>query len=100
MLSLNSTHVEHVKIYLACNFKVNLIPHLEVIALFSSNFKNVNTFHPLFQKLLEVDVKCKLKTCSACQDLHALIFQKLLEIKVKFKLQNCAAYQDLPTLQF
>jgi hypothetical protein len=25
--------------------------HLEVIALFSSNFKNVNTFHPLFQKL-------------------------------------------------
>jgi hypothetical protein len=25
--------------------------HLEVIALFSSNFKNVNTFHHLFQKL-------------------------------------------------
>jgi hypothetical protein len=48
MLSLNS---KHVKIYLACNFKVNLITHLEVIALFSSNFKNVNTFHPLFQKL-------------------------------------------------
>jgi hypothetical protein len=40
-----------VKIYLACNFKVNLIIHLKVIALFSSNFKNVNTFHPLFQKL-------------------------------------------------
>ena len=51
MLSLNSKHVQHVKIYLACNFKVNLIPHLEVIALFSSNFKNVNTFHPLFKKL-------------------------------------------------
>ena len=50
MLSLNSKHVQHVKIYLA-NFKVNLITHLEVIALFSSNFKNVNTFHPLFQKL-------------------------------------------------
>jgi hypothetical protein len=32
------------------NFKVNLITHLEVIALFQSNFKNVNTFHPLFQK--------------------------------------------------
>jgi hypothetical protein len=28
-----------------------LITYLEVIALFSSNFKNVNTFHPLFQKL-------------------------------------------------
>jgi hypothetical protein len=31
--------------------EVNLITHFEVIALFSSNFKNVNTFHPLFQKL-------------------------------------------------
>jgi hypothetical protein len=27
MLSLNSKHVQHVKIYLACNFKVNLITH-------------------------------------------------------------------------
>jgi hypothetical protein len=47
MLSLNSKHVQHVKIYLACNFKVNLITHLEVIALFSSNFKNVNTMKKL-----------------------------------------------------
>jgi hypothetical protein len=45
MLSQNSKHVQHVKIYLACNLKANLITHLEVIALFSSNFKNVNTFH-------------------------------------------------------
>jgi hypothetical protein len=51
MLSLNSKHVQHVKINLAYNFKVNLITHHEVIALFSSNFKNVNTFHSLFQKL-------------------------------------------------
>ena len=51
MLSLNSKHVQHVKINLAYNFKVNLITHHEVIALFSSKFKNVNTFHPLFQKL-------------------------------------------------
>ena len=51
MLSLNSKHVQHVKINLAYNFKVNLITHLEVISLFLSNFKNVNTFHPLFQKL-------------------------------------------------
>ena len=61
MLSLNSKHVQHVKIYLASIFKVNLNTHLEVIALFSSNFKNVNTFHPLFQKLYEIDVKCKQK---------------------------------------
>ena len=51
MLILNSKHVQHVKINLAYTFKVNLITHLEVIALFSSNLKNVNTFHPLFQKL-------------------------------------------------
>jgi hypothetical protein len=30
-------------IHIVCNFKVNLITHLEVIALFSSNFRNVNT---------------------------------------------------------
>ena len=51
MLSLNRKHVQHVKLYLACNFKVIMITHLGVIALFSLNFRNVNTFHPLFQKL-------------------------------------------------
>jgi hypothetical protein len=77
MLSINCKHVHHVKIYLPCNFEVKQyltwlfgsgelkndekrgitprrvikIAHLEVIALFQSNFKNVNTFHPLFQKL-------------------------------------------------
>jgi hypothetical protein len=40
MLSLNSKHVQHVKIYLACNSEVDLITHLEVIALFS-HFKNL-----------------------------------------------------------
>jgi hypothetical protein len=35
MLGLNSKHVQHVNIYLACNFKVNLMTHLEVIALFA-----------------------------------------------------------------
>jgi hypothetical protein len=29
---------QHIKIYLPCNFEVNLITHLGVIALFSSNF--------------------------------------------------------------
>ena len=50
MLSLNSKYVQHVKIYIVCNIKVNLITHhdLEIIALFSSNLKNDNTFHPLF----------------------------------------------------
>ena len=73
MLGLSCKHIQHVKIYLPCNFEVNMNTHLGVIALFSSNFYNFNTFH--------------------------LIFQKLLEIKVKFKLQIFAACQDLPTLQ-
>ena len=51
MLSLNGKNVQHIKIYLPCNFEVNLSTQFGVIALFSSNFKNVNTFHPLFQKL-------------------------------------------------
>ena len=36
MLRLNSKHVQHVKIYMPCNFEVNLITRLGVIALFSS----------------------------------------------------------------
>ena len=34
MLSLNSKHVQYVKINLACNCEVNLITRLGVIALF------------------------------------------------------------------
>ena len=42
---------QHIKIYLHCNFEVNLVTHLGVISLFSSNFQNFNTFRSLFQKL-------------------------------------------------
>ena len=38
MVSWNCKHFQHVKIYLPCNFEVNLITHLGVIALFSSIF--------------------------------------------------------------
>ena len=76
MLNLNCKNVQHVKIYPPCNFEVNSNIHFGVIVLFSSNFQNVDTFHPLFQKLLEmhVDVQFKLQTCSACEDLpHGVI---------------------------
>jgi hypothetical protein len=36
MLSVNWKHVQLVKIYMPCNFEVNLITRLGVIALFSS----------------------------------------------------------------
>ena len=44
-------NVQHVKIYLPWNFEVNPITHFGVIALFSSNFQNFNTFCSLFKKL-------------------------------------------------
>jgi hypothetical protein len=60
MLSLNSKHVQHVKIYMPCNFEVNLITRLGVIALFLLFlFKH---FCLIFQKLLEIKVKFKLQT--------------------------------------
>ena len=73
MLSVNRKHIQLFKIYMPCNFEVNLITHLGVVALFSFFF--------LFKHF-------------------CLIFQKLLELKVKFKLQKIVAYQDLPTLKF
>ena len=51
MLSLNCKYVQHIKIYPPCDVEVNLSTQVGVVALFSSNFQNVNTFHPLFQKL-------------------------------------------------
>ena len=74
MLSLNCKHVQHVKICLPCNFEVNPVTHFGVISLFSSNFQHFNTFRPIFQKLLEINVKFKLQTCSACQDLPTMPF--------------------------
>jgi hypothetical protein len=70
MLSLNCKNVHHVEIYLPCNFEVNLITHFGVIALFSSNLYNFNTFRLISQKLLEIEGKFKLQKCSACQDLQ------------------------------
>jgi hypothetical protein len=43
--------------------------HFGVISPFSSNFfQHFNTFRPLFQKILEINVKFKLQTCSALQE--------------------------------
>ena len=75
MLSLNCNHVQHVKVCLHCNFEVNLITHLGVIALFSSIFFLILMLFVLyFKNYLEIDVKFKLKKCAACQDLPTLQF--------------------------
>ena len=52
MLSLNCKNVQHVDIYLPCNFEVNMNTHLGVLALFFIKLKkNNNTFRLIFQKL-------------------------------------------------
>jgi hypothetical protein len=57
MLSVNWKHVQLVKIYMPCNFEVNLITRLGVIALFFVFlFFNLNIFCLIFQKLLEKKV--------------------------------------------
>ena len=77
MLNLNCKDVQHVKIYLHCNFEVNLITHFGVISL----------FHQIFQILVLFCSSYISKTIE-------------IHIDVKFKPQRCSAYQDLPTLQF
>ena len=69
MLSLNCKNVQHVKIYLPCNFEVNSITYFGVIALFHQIFKSLILF-VLYFKNYEIDVKFKLQKCSACQDLQ------------------------------
>ena len=43
-LSLNCKKLQHVKIYIHCNFEVNPITHFGVVALFSSKCSKFNTF--------------------------------------------------------
>jgi hypothetical protein len=64
---------KYVKIYIPCNFEVNLITHLGVIALFSSIFFFILILFVLyFKNYLEIDVKFNLQKCAACQDLPTL----------------------------
>jgi hypothetical protein len=104
-----------------CNFEVNPITHFGVISLFSSNFQHFNTFRPLFQKLLEINVKFKLQkgrkvlTCWKFDEKREITpkwvtgFTSKLHGRqiltcwtcLQFKLNiYCLACQDLLTMQF
>jgi hypothetical protein len=64
-----------------------------VISLFSSNFQHFNTFRPLFQKLLEIDVKFKLQKCATCQDLPTLQYwSKFQVMEFTSKLQGARSW--------
>ena len=65
--------MQHVKIYIPCNFEVNSNTYFGVIALFHQIFKSLILF-VLYFKNYEIDVNFKLQTCSTCQDLPTLQF--------------------------
>ena len=79
---------------------LKLLGKFGVIALFSSNFQNFNTFCPLFQKLQEIDIKFKLQTCSACQDLTTLQYLAHLAFRPRELLSSLFVYLYMIPLTF
>ena len=60
MLSLNCKHVHHVEIYIPCNFEVNLITHLVVLALFHQFCKKkIILFVLYFKNYKRLSLNCK-----------------------------------------
>ena len=67
---------QHIKIYLPCNFEVNLITHLGVIALFSSFFLFILILFVLyFRNYLEIDVNFIAKMCSMSRSTYPAILK-------------------------
>jgi len=97
MLSLNCKHVQYVKIYVPCNFEVNLITHLGVIALFSSPG----------QRPCELLPSLGDRRPSYSVNFHILIFSSETTRPIATKLwwnvpwmdpfQNCVLWSRLPT---
>ena len=117
-LSVNYKNVNHVEIYLPCNFEEDLKTSVGVIALVWLNFLHCNIVRLLLQNRLKTEVKYKLQKCfSFCVlvtlqflkkilgslvwvidlfwsnfpnfNIVHLLFQKLLKIELKCKLQTC-----------
>ncbi len=52
MLNLNCKNVQHVKIYLPCNFEVNPITHFGVVAFFFIKFSKFLYFSSFISKTM------------------------------------------------
>ena len=105
-------NLQHVKIYIPCNFEVNLITHFGVIALFSSNFLNFNTFRLICQRHMSShfkSTKCKLisiKSTIYTLKIYIILYtrdwQKISYVSlnnkqmcaVKTKLHNCKLHSS------
>ena len=74
MLNLNCKNVQHVKIYIPCNFEVNPITYFGVIALFSSNFQILILFVLYFKNYQRQMLNLNCKKYAACRDLPTLQF--------------------------
>jgi hypothetical protein len=59
-MGIDCKTVQHVKIYIPCNFEVNLITHLGVIALFSSKYIFFNTFRLIFKNKMGIGIYFKI----------------------------------------
>jgi hypothetical protein len=64
---------QHSKIYLPCNFEVNLITHLGVIALFSLNFKILKLFVLYFKNYKRYMLSLIAKMCSMSRSTYPAI---------------------------
>ena len=75
MVSWNCKHVQHVKIYIPCNFWSKFdFPSWSYCPFFNNFFFILILFVLYFKNYLEIDVKFKLQICAACQDLPTLQF--------------------------
>jgi hypothetical protein len=91
MLSLNCKHVQHVKIYLPCNFEVNPITHFGVIALFSSPaFRPCELLSSLFVR--------RLSSVFRSSTFHILIFSSETTGPIATTLEEWSLDGPLPKL--
>ena len=97
MLSLNCKHVQYVKIYIPCNFEVNLSTHLGVVALFKLFFSsNFNIFHLIFQP-----EALKSLYCSPGNKKNQLVLCKnyvLRHLGITINIKNTKFVKDLPMI--
>ena len=94
MLSLNSKNVQHVKIYLPCNFEVNPITHFDRLEkrgdeIFKKSFplKLLSQFQPNFAEMILRWSPFKIVSVSA------VLYPRwppLLKIEISSNGQNCS----------
>ena len=89
MLSLNCKHVQHVKIYLSCNFEVNPITHFDRLCKLEKKggMKLLSQFQPNYAEMILRWSPFKIVSVSA------VLYPRwppLLKIEISSNGQNCS----------